>query len=113
VERKADGNIRAINVTTKEPGLNIVIPKAQYTNPPPELFAFHPQQLKLNQNLISYEPEQLPFHPMLPEGNFHSWRNMMQWAQPGFYSSYTAQSYQNKGNYWAGICLSTVAKRST
>jgi len=77
------------------------------------MFAFHPQQLQLNQNPIAYKPGQLPFHPMLPEGNFENWRNMMQWAQPGFCSSYIAQSYQNEGNYWAGICLSSVAKRST
>jgi len=77
------------------------------------MFPFHPQQLQLNQNPITYKPEQLPFHPMLPAGNFENWTNMMQWAQPGFSPGYIAQSYQYKGNYWGGICLSTVAKRST
>lgn len=111
MEIKPDGNIRAVNVTTIEP--NVVIPKIEYTNPPPEMFAFHPQQLQLNHNQIIYKPEQLPFHPTVHEGNFDNWRKMMQWAQPGFCSGYIAQSYQNKGNYWAGICLSTVAKKST
>jgi len=113
VERKPDGNIRAINVTTKAPTLNIAHPKAKSTSPPHQIFDFHPQQIQLDQYSINYKPEQLPFHPMVPKENCDNWRKMMQWAQPGFFSGYIAQSYQNRGNYWAGICLSTVARRPT
>jgi len=112
VERKSDGNTRAVKVTTSEPRLDIT---NQDKNEQLDqgLFQFHPQQILLDQFPITYRPEQLPFHPQIPEGNTDNWKKMIQWTQPGFYSCYTAQSYQNQGNFWGGICLSTVAKKAT
>lgn len=113
VERKGDGNLRAVKVTTQEPGTGIKNPQVEVSQPGHGLFPFHPQQLLLDHFPIMYQPEQLPFHPQIPEGNTDNWKKMMQWSQPGFYSCYTAQSYQNQGNYWAGIRLSAVAKKTS
>jgi len=113
VERKIDGKLRAVKVTTQEPLSHVPILEVECSQPACELFPFHPQQLQLDHYPIAYEPEQLPFHPMIPEGITDNWTKMMQWAQPGFCSGYIAQSYQKEGNYWAGICLSNVAKMST
>jgi len=79
--------------------------------PGDRLSQFHPQQLMLDHHPMLYQPEQLPFYPMKPEGNDDDWRRIMQWSQPGFYCGYPAQCYQRQGNYWAGVSLASVAKR--
>jgi len=112
VGRKNDGAIRAVEVTTQEQK-PYVKDHNKIPQPAQGLYKFHPQQLLLDQFPITYKPEELPFHPQIPTGITNNWKRMMQWAQPGFYSCYTAQSYQSQGNYWGGICLSAVAKKTT
>jgi len=111
--RKDDGNTRAVQVRTQESQPDTQLSQVQLHQPVQASFEFHPQQVLLHQFPITYKPGQVPFHPRIPEGNVDSWKKMMQWAQPGFYSCYSAQSYQHQGNYWAGVCLSAVAKQPT
>jgi len=112
LEKRSDGNIQAVAVVPQAMR-QLQIPDVLLTQVPDGIAQFHPQQLLLDHYPILYEPEQLPFHPMTPGGNVEDWQKMVQWTQPGFYSCYPAQCYQNRGNYWAGISLSTLAKRTS
>jgi len=110
VERRSDGNIQAVGVVPKgmQPSQK---PDVFETKAPKGIAQFHPQQIMLDHIPILYKPEQLPFHPVIPARNVNEWKKMAKWTQPGFYCCYPAQCYQSEGNYWAGVSLSTVAKK--
>jgi len=80
VERKDDGNTRAVKVTTQKPGTGMKNPLEEIPEPAIGIFPFHPQQKLLNHFPIVYTPEQLPFHPQIPVGTSDNWKRMMQWA---------------------------------
>jgi len=111
LERRSDGNIQAVGVVPKgmQPSQKLDV---FYIKAPKGIAQFHPQQIMLDHNPILYKPEQLFFHPMTPAKNVSEWQKMAKWKQPGFYSCYPAQCYQSEGNYWAGVSLSTVAKKN-
>jgi len=81
VEKRLDGNTQAVKVVSSITEGNapfVSIQKVVLPQEPEGLFQFHPQQLQLNHYPVFYKPEQLPFHPMNPDGNKDNWRQMMQ-----------------------------------
>jgi len=101
--KKADGNIQAAKVTS--PGVKPVVQGKKVlsvleSGDPPD--RYHPQQVKLDHFPITYNPGALPFHPATPNDDLAKWKEMMKWAQAGFYTCPSAESYQNRGNYWGG-----------
>jgi len=73
LERRSDGNIQAVSVVPKAIR-SLQMPDVLLTQVPDGLSQFHPQQLLLDHYPIVYKPEQLPFHPMNPEGNVEDWQ---------------------------------------